>query len=176
MVNPDHARPLMAFGLVAAAAAVITATGLQSNDAPTSAPEATPVHASTSSAPDVVLGGVLRARPDAVLSNPLSPELWAAGAQPTPTGGAVQVASPSSPTATHKARTKTDGTPQTTTGGSHPSQTTTQPVSTASGGHGKGQGKPDQPARPTTPTSATATATPTGPAHDGKGRPDSAGR
>jgi hypothetical protein len=173
MVNPDHARPLMAFGLVAAAAAVITATGLQSNDAPTPATAATPVRASTSSAPDLVLGGVLRARPDAVLSNPLSPELWATGSPVTPTGGAVQVASPSGPTTTHKARTKAGGTQQSTAGGSHPSQTTTAPVSTASGGQGKGRGKPDQPARPTATTAATAT--PTGPAHPDKGRPDSAG-
>jgi hypothetical protein len=174
-VNPDHARPLVAFGLLVAAATVITVTGLQTNDSATSATSATAAaaHASASASPELVLGGVLRTRPDAVLSNPLSPELWAAGSEATPSGGAVQVASPSGPTATHKARTKA-GTQQTTTGGSHPSQTTTEPVSTASSDHGKGRGKPDQPARPT--TTATATATP-GPSDNGsKGKPDTAGR
>jgi hypothetical protein len=166
----------VAFGLVAAAAAVVTVTGLRANDAPTSVTAAAPVRASTSPAPDLVLGGVLRARPDAVLSNPLSPELWATGAQATPTGGAVQVASPSGPTTPHKARTQ-GGTQQATGSGSHPSQAaTTEPVSSASSGHGKGPAKAHESARPTTTATATATATPSGPDHGGKGRPDSAGR
>jgi hypothetical protein len=171
-VNPDHARPLVAFGLLAAAAAVITGTGLHTNDS-AAPPSAAQLHASTSATPELVLGGVLRARPDSVLSNPLAPQLWGADSVVTPTGGAVQVASPGSPTTTHKARTKSGGGQATTTGGGgHASQTTTEPVSSATSAHGKGHGKPDQPVKAT--ATATATATPTPPGN-GKGRPDTAG-
>jgi hypothetical protein len=156
MVNADHTRPLVAFGLLALAAAVITTVGLQTNDS------AAPIAASTASAtssgaPEVVLGDVLRARSDAVLTNPLSPGLWASGTA-TPSGGTVQVASPSGPTTTQKARTETGGTHQTTR--AHATATTTT-TSTPSTGHGKGRGKSSQPAKTTT---ATATTT------DGKGK------
>ena len=165
MVNADHTRPLVAFGLLALAAAVITTAGLQANDS--AAPiAASPVSATSSGAPEVVLGDVLRSRGDAVLTNPLSPGLWATGSA-TPSGGTVQVASPSGPTTTQKARTKTDGTHQTTTR-AHATATTTV-TSSPSTGHGKGRGKSTQPAKTTTTAAATTDS-------KGKGRPAERGR
>jgi hypothetical protein len=156
MVNADHTRPLVAFALLASAAAVITSVGLQTNDS--AAPIASPASATSSGSPEVVLGDVLRSRSDAVLTNPLSPGLWAT-ASATPSAGTVQVASPSGPTTTQKARTETGGTHQTTTR-AHATATTTT-TSSPSTGHGKGRGKSSQPAKTTT---ATATTT------DGKGK------
>ena len=159
MVNADQTRPLVAFGLLALAAAVITTVGLQTADS--TAPIASPASATSSGSPEVVLGNVLRSRSDAALTNPLSPGLWVTG-RATPPGGTVQVDSPGGRTTTHKARTKTSGTHQTTARA--PATATTTATTSPSTGHGKGRGKSSQPAKTTT---ASATTTDS----KGKGRP-----
>jgi hypothetical protein len=171
MVNANHARPLAAFWLLAIAAAVIAGTGMRANDS-AAPPQASPAPVSTSGAPELVLGGVLRAQTGSALTHPLAPELWAPGSATGPSGSAVQVASPSGPTTTHKARTRSSSEQGSGTGDSQPSQTTTETVSATGNGHGKGRGKQDQPAK----TTSTVTATTTEPVNGGgKGRPDTAG-
>lgn len=183
-MNASHARPLAAFCVLTAVAAVITGVGLRADQGPGAGPPtASRAQASRSAAPDLVLGGVLRERSDLALRRPLSPELWAPDvtAAETPSGGSVQVAGPTRLPTTHKARAKSGGAHHTTatqTKGPAPSHGTATPTSTAGPAKGGGHGKPDHAVKPTTPV--TPTATPTNPGKGvgdgvGKGKPDDPG-
>jgi hypothetical protein len=93
-VNANHARPLLAFWALAVAAAIITGAGLSAGTRNVTVSAGRPAPVQTSGAPELVLGGTLRAESTRVLSNPLAPDLWSSlvgGA--TPSAG-VQVAAP----------------------------------------------------------------------------------
>lgn len=176
-MNASHARPLAAFCLLTAVAAVITVAGLQADQAPSRTPVASPAPVSSSAAPDVALGGLLHGRSGLALRHPLSPELWTPDLAVTPSAGSVEVAAPTRPAATHKARTKSAGAHQasTTHGKASVSSTATAtPTSSAGPAKGRGKGKADHPVSATPP--ATPTPTPTDPGKGvGKGKPDKPG-
>jgi hypothetical protein len=172
MLTADRARPLAAFWLLALAAALITGAGLHADEPGTQPRPGSPVRVTSSGAPELVLGGILNARPSPAFTNPLSPDLWAPGTAGTPSSGAVQVASPSGATTRHKARAKGTGTQQATTAQVQASETGTATPTTT--GHGKGRNKSGELAKTTTTATATATSAPTDTAHGkgvGKGQP-----
>ena len=165
MVNASHARPLAAFSLLAVVAAIITGAGLQGDSSRTPARLTSPSATSSSPGPELVLGGILQARPDAALRDPLAPGLWGPDAAGTPTGGSVQVAPPSRPGTVHKARTTPSGGHQATSTQAKASGTPTASPTTSGGpGKGKAKGKAGQT------TKATATAADPGKSN-GKGKP-----
>jgi len=159
-VNANHARPLLAFWALAVAAAIITGTGLRASTRDVTVSAGSPAPVQTSGAPEVVLGGLLRADTSGVLTNPLAPDLWSSLAAGGATKShAVQVAAPS----TARPRTRSHATAHaqpvtvpTDTSGVTKTLTTPSP-------------KPRKDPPGQTKTTATATATPTGGHGNGKG-------
>lgn len=159
-MNANHARPLAAFWLLAIAAAVVTGMGLRSDGGSTVRP-ASPSTVTSTGAPELVLGGVLRAGP--TLTGPSAPGLPTAA---TPGVGTTtaEVAAPRTPDATHKARTNANDQTATPV---HAQATQTANATTAAG-HVKGRHKKDK-------AKSTATTSPSAhdhgaPAGHGKGR------
>jgi hypothetical protein len=93
-VNANHARPLLAFCALAVAAAIITGAGLSASTRNVTVSAGRPAPVQTSGAPELVLGGTLRAESGRVLSNPLAPDLWSSLAGGATASGGVQVAAP----------------------------------------------------------------------------------
>jgi hypothetical protein len=144
-LNANHARPLAAFWLLAIAAAVVTGMGLRSDGGSPVRP-APPSTVTSTGAPELVLGGVLRAGP--TLTGPSAPGLSAAAVTPGVGTTTAEVAAPRTPDATHKARTNANG--QTATPVQAQATQTTR--ATTATGHVKGRHKKNK-------ATSTATAT-----------------
>jgi len=167
-VNANHARPLLAFWALAVAAAIITGTGLraESRDVTVSAGRPAPVR--TSGAPEVVLGGLLRAETAHVLANPLAPDLWGSLTNGTTQGSTVQVAAPSTKPRT-RSHANADAEPVTVPTDSGVTKALDNPTP-------KPRKNPPGKSKDTATATATATATPTGDGHGkGKGSGDQTG-
>jgi hypothetical protein len=148
MVNGNHARPLVAFWLLAIAAAIVTAVGLHADGGDAPVRPAPPSRVTASGAPELLLGGVLRAVPS--LTAPSVPSTAVQG--PTPGAGVataeVSAPSTSATSSIHKARTEGTGH---ASASSSPTPTHTA-TATSVAGHAKGRHKTDK-------AKATATAT-----------------
>jgi hypothetical protein len=161
-VNANHARPLLAFWALAVAAAIITGAGLRASTRHVTVSAGRPASVQTSGAPELVLGGTLRADSAKVLSNPLAPDLWSSLAGGAPASGGVQVAGPGrTPTAPSQATAR----PQPVSAGGSSEQTKTAVTASA-------KPRKDPPGR----TKTTATARPTGHGKGGDAAGDHAGR
>ena len=158
-VNANHARPMLAFWLLAIVAATITGFGLSAGSNEIQVRAGSPSPVSRSNAPDLLLGGLLRAQPTfgSVTSTTGSAAAAEYHARASVVGAAPGGSAPNGGPDPH-------GGPQGgTTGppGRGSGQTVTIPTSTAHTNNGKGKsghGSGDT-ARPTTTTTATATTT-----------------
>jgi len=179
MVNAKHARPLAAFWLLALAAAIITALGLVGDRQGTLARHGSPIRVPSSSAPALVLGGVLHAQPNRTSATLLSAELLTPQVTAARAASAVRASEPSTPgttgtasTTTHKARTKSGGSAHTTVQAqaAQNAQASENAQAPTSPDHGKGKHKSGEVARTTTTaTTATLTATATSATEPKKG-------
>ena len=141
-MNANHARPMLAFWLLALIAALITALGLRSGPNHVTVPSGTPAPVQRGDAPELLLGGLLRDRP--VTPAPARPPVVTAAASSASGSGTRAVAATAS--------TGQGGGPG-HSGSSKPAvqPTTTAPTTTSGGtGHGTGRKKGSENARTTT--------------------------
>ena len=159
-MNANHARPMLAFWLLAAVAAAITTAGLRAGESGVTVRSRSPSAVSTSATPDVLLGSPLRPVPSGAAS--------VAGTGPVISAAALEYATriatatpqvsvrpptrrPSQQVATESARATTTPTASPTTkAGSHQGEshgsmsTTTLTATTTSPGKGhQGPGRDD---------------------------------
>jgi hypothetical protein len=146
-VNANHARPMLAFWLLAIVAAVITSVGLRAGSPNIEVRAGSPSPVSGTGSPDLLLGGLLRARP--TLANPLFPAFDASAAAAEHATGTV-VDAPS--TSRHRKHTQTSGGGQLTT-------VPTSAAGTPEGHGGTATGKTRHQSGGSTKTTATATST-----------------
>jgi hypothetical protein len=168
-VKANHARPMLAYWLLAIIAAAITGVGLGAGDNQVQVRAGSPSPVSRANAPELLLGGLLHAQPTPAAS-PGSTVTGVSATSAEHALGKTAVAAPGG-SSTKGGNTK-DRAPA-----SGPDQTEAVPVSTTRPGKGKGKSGHDsgETARPTTTTTATATSTDTHGKGGGSGK-DSTGR
>lgn len=164
-VNPDHARPFLAFWLLAIVAAAISSIGLRAGSTPVQVSAGSPSAVTSSGSPDLLLGGLLHAQPTSVVTNPLSPVLWGSATAMEYAAGTVVVAAPGgskpdTPTRHNGGQAVTIPTRAATPGKGHDGKVTEAAKGTGKGKHQKGESAKD---------TTTPTATPTPDTH-GKGK------
>ena len=157
-VNANHARPMMAFWLLAIVAAVITSVGLRAGSTHIQVRAGSPSAVSSSGSPDLLLGGLFRSQPTVAATEPFSHALFGSAAAVEHAAGTVVDAPATKP----KHHTKSDSTsepvtvPTTGTGvvkvrpatsktqgksGEHGKTTDTATPTTSTTTRGKGQDK-----------------------------------
>ena len=157
-MNANHARPLLAFWLLAIAAAVITSVGLRAPSADIEVRAGSPAPVTGTGSPELVLGGLLHAQPTSAVTNPLSPGLWDS---PTTSHAPGTVVDP--PTTNTQKTRNPSGSNQVVTVPTQASTSAKTHASATAKGSGKDKHKSDGSAKTT--TTATATARPTGSGH-----------
>jgi hypothetical protein len=154
-VKANHARPMLAYWLLAIIAAAITGVGLGAGDNQVQVRAGSPSPVSRANAPELLLGGLLRAQPTPAAS-PGSTVTGVSATSAEHALGKTAVAAP-------RGGGTQGGGSKDRAPASAPDQTEAIPVSTTHPNKGKGKSGHDsgETARPTTTTTTTATASST---------------
>jgi hypothetical protein len=169
VVNADHARPFLAFWLLAIVAAAITSVGLRTGSTQVQVRGGSPSPVTRSASPDLLLGGLLRAQPTTAVTSPLSPVLWGSATAAEHAAGTVVVAAPGGSQSGTSAQGKGGHAVTTPTQAATPVKGHGGKVTEAVRGTGKSKHQKGDSAKDTTTPTATATASPTDGGH-GKGK------
>lgn len=171
-MNANHARPMLAFWVLAAAAALITGLGLRGSDSAVTVRAGSPSPVSRSGSPELVLGGLLSAVPGAqptatsrvgALSAAAIEYAARQAAAATPSASADHGAV-SAPTARKKNSTPSSVHTRTTTTASASATVSAAPRPGRGHHHGSGSGSGSG---PTTTTATATTSTSPGKGHQG---------